>query len=86
MPLDVHHVIPQTRLKQYATDHRLSELERLQLLTDARNSLLTCEDCHHGDTSRSDPIKRSALHEDAWAFARELGFMDYVRERYPEER
>jgi hypothetical protein len=79
----VHHVIPQQRLKQYASEHHLDQRQLLELLTDARNGLVVCERCHHGDTSRMEPIRREAIHEEAWSFARDLGLEDYVKDRYP---
>ena len=79
---EVHHVLSQRRLKRYAVDQRLSVEERLELLTDPSNSMILCRACHHRHTVAFDPIRYSAIPEEAVAFARDLGLDHELREEY----
>lgn len=80
--LDVHHVIPQQKLKAVARDRKVTKLTLLRWLTDPRNAILVCPTCHLGDTTRMEPIPRIAIPEPAWEYADELGLAGLVLERY----
>lgn len=83
--LQVHHVISQQRLKRLAKDQHLPPLERLRLLTDPRNSMLLCEDCHSAHTNRAKKLPRRAVSNRAWDFAFELDLIEELMDEYPRE-
>lgn len=82
----VHHIISQRRLKRYALDEKLSQHERLNLLTDPRNSLVVCEKCHHLHTTALRPIPLSIIPKPAWEFVRQLGLVNELVEEYGQVR
>lgn len=80
--LEIHHVISQQRLKRLARDRKLPEMRKLDLLTDPRNSIVLCRECHHRHTVRNETLPLSSIPAAAWDFARELGIKNELVEEY----
>lgn len=81
--VQVHHVISQQRLKRLAKDLKMSELDRLRLLTDPRNSMLVCDGCHEAHTRRMRRLPRRAVDSEAWEFAADWGLTEELMDEYP---
>lgn len=81
--LQVHHVVSQQRLKRWCKEEGLDPLATLEVLTDARNSMLLCEVCHAGHTSGLQPLPRQAIPQYAWRFASEKELLPELAEEYP---
>jgi hypothetical protein len=55
------------------------------LLWDSANALPLCRDCHDANHTRSRPVPRHLIPEQAWEFAAELGLTHVLTRLYPEE-
>ena len=84
--LEVHHVISQQRLKRLAVERKLPSVRRLDLLTDPRNSIVLCKECHHKHTVRFERLPLAVIPAAAWDFARENGLKDELIKEYARER
>ena len=80
--LEIHHVISQQRLKRLARDRKLPEMRKLDLLTDPRNSIVLCRECHHKHTIRHETLPLRSIPAAAWDFCRELGIKDELIKEY----
>lgn len=80
--LEIHHIISQRRIKRLAVDRKLPEMRKLDLLTDPRNSIVLCRECHHRHTVRHERLPVKAIPAPAWDFADELGLRGEVLEEY----
>jgi hypothetical protein len=79
-----HHVLGQQHIHDHVRSLRLDpdEAYRLEerLLSDRRNRLPLCPDCHYThEYAPSGRLTRSYVPASAWAFARELGTWAVVR-------
>lgn len=82
----IHHIISQRRLKRYALDKRMDTHRRLELLTDKRNAIIVCEQCHHLHTTAMRPIPLNLIPPPAWEFVKELGLVDELITEYGESK
>jgi 5-methylcytosine-specific restriction endonuclease McrA len=80
--LEIHHIISQRRLKRLAVERKLPQMRKLDLLTDPRNSIVLCRDCHHRHTVAHEAIALDAIPRPAWEFADELGLRGEVMGEY----
>ncbi len=80
--LEVHHVISQRRIKRLAVERKIRETGRRDLLTDPRNSIVLCRQCHHEHTVSHRAIPLGAIPAAAWDFAKELGLKDELIAEY----
>lgn len=83
---EVHHVISQRRLKLYAVENSLPDLRLLELLTDPRNSIVLCKECHSLHTLRFQRLPLSSIPKAAWDFATDQGLKDEMIAEYRSER
>lgn len=73
-PIEAHHVLPKSKLKQYARTHGLEEAA---LVWDPRNGMPVRRSRHDRHTRGFDRIPRADVPGSAVAFAEELG-LDWV--------
>lgn len=80
--LEIHHVVSQRRIRRLAVEEKLSENRKLELLTDPRNSIILCQQCHHRHTVAHETLPLGVIPAAAWAFANELGLREEVIKEY----
>lgn len=88
-PRQAHHVLPQRAIRDYVVELRLPlpDGRKLlkKLLTDKRNRMWLCVDCHAGYEHGNLTIYREMTPVSAWDFARELGerYVARLERMYP---
>lgn len=79
-----HHVLAQQHIRDHVRGLRLDDAEAFaleeRLLSDRRNRLPVCPDCHYGHEYAPDArLPRRLVPASAWEFAAELGTWAVVR-------
>jgi len=80
--LEIHHVLSQRRIKRLGVERKLSENAILNLLTDPRNSIILCRECHHRHTVSYESLPLGVIPAAAWEFATEIGLREELIEEY----
>lgn len=75
--VDGHHAIPARILRMLGLHAYLS---------DRRNRVDVCRDCHESHENRSKPLTREELPAAVWEFAAELGLTWYLEKHYPSRK